>query len=129
LSVLPLNGQYAALIYQNGIKSNRTTTSNLNFTDALSEASSNSILSALEAKFGTKISVQDISKDGIDSLSQCSIGVGNVTIAPNILEKMATDPKTRLYYEQKIQAHFDTNPAAHAFMAARGRHIVARGVT
>lgn len=111
MSVLP-NGHYAALLYHNGIRrSNQTATSNLSFADTLSESSSNSILSELEAKFGTKISVRDISKDGIDSLGQRSVGVGNVTIAPNILEKMATDPETRLYYEQKILTHFDTNPS------------------
>lgn len=90
----------------------------------------NSYLSQLQSKFGTKVSVQDMgySKANINHIGSSTSGTGNVIIASNILEKMASDPQARQHYEQKIQAHFDTNGEANAFMAMRGRRIVSRGV-
>mgnify|MGYP000872141739 CR=1 FL=1 len=87
-------------------------------------------LSQLQSKFGSKIAIQDLAynKANIDYIGSTTIGTGNVIIAPNILEKMATDSEARRYYEQKIQGHFDTIPTANAFMAVRGRQIVSSGV-
>ena len=72
-------------------------------------------------KFSSKISVQNLeySKANINHIGSSTTGTGNVTIAPDILEKMASDPKVRQYYEKKIQAHFDTNGEVNAFMAMR----------
>lgn len=87
-------------------------------------------LSQLQMRFGSKISVQSMeySKANINHIGGSTIGTGNVIIAPNILEKMASDPQARQHYEKKIQAHFDTNGEANAFMAMHGRRIVSRGV-
>lgn len=131
-------------------KRNCADTSNISFNDILSQvtlvkvskpvtsiegASSstkniNSYLSQLHAKFGTKISVQNMeySKANINHIGSSTAGTGNVIIASNILEKMASDPKARQYYEKKIQGHFDTIGEANAFMAMHGRRIVSRGV-
>lgn len=136
-------------LQQNNInRSNHTETPAVNFKDkflqaALETASSTSepelsnatanisfYLSELQMKFGSKISVQDMeySKANINHIGSSTSGTGNVIIAPNILEKMASDPKARQYYEKKIQAHFDTNGEANAFMAMHGRQITSRGV-
>lgn len=115
---------------------------NVNFSDLLSLAEQvmdpsrgevedlDVLLKQLESKFGAKISVKgyDNNKANIDGIGASTIGPSNVIIAPNILEKMASDPKSRQFYEQKIQAHFDTIPEANAFMAVHGRQIVASGV-
>ena len=90
----------------------------------------NSYLSQLQTKFGSEISVQNLEKNNnnINHIGGSTAGTGNVIIASNILEKMVSDPQARQHYEKKIQAHFDTNGEANAFMAMRGRRIVSRGV-
>ncbi|AGL01732.1 DUF6033 family protein [Desulfoscipio gibsoniae] len=138
-------------LQQNDISSkNRTDTSNVSFKDTLSQAAlgeisasatsatvlssgatdTNSYLLQLQSKFGTKISVQNMeySKANINHIGSSTSGTGNVIIASNILEKMASDPQTRQHYERKIQAHFDTIGEANAFMAMHGRRIVSSGV-
>jgi hypothetical protein len=136
-------------VQQNKIgRNNRTDDFNTNFKDTLSKATSttesafasstttnnieniNAYLSQLQTKFGSKISVQNMeySKANINHIGGSTIGTGNVIIASNILEKMASDPQARQHYEKKIQAHFDTNGEANAFMAMHGRQIVSRGV-
>lgn len=144
-----INRTMAYCIRQNAASGNlNTDKANANFQDALSCAiskaessftiskttnnieDSNSYLSQLQMKFGSKISVQNLeySKANIDHIGSSTSGTGNVIIAPNILEKMVSDPQARQHYEKKIQAHFDTNGEANAFMAMRGRRIVSRGV-
>ncbi|MGI6412548.1 MAG: DUF6033 family protein [Syntrophomonadaceae bacterium] len=89
-----------------------------------------SYLSQLQMKFGSKISVQNLeySKANINHIGSSTVGTGNVIIAPNILEKMASDPQARQHYEKKIQGHFDTIGKANAFMAIHGRRVVSSGV-
>lgn len=139
-------------LYQNNIsKNDHVDNFNTDFKEILSKATSKteSVLSAsatktfvngtvdvdsylaqLQVKFGSKISVQSMeySKANINHIGSSTLGTGNVIIAPNILEKMASDPQARQHYEKKIQAHFDTNGEANAFMAMHGRRIVSRGV-
>lgn len=90
----------------------------------------NSYLSQLQSKFGTGVSVRDMeySKANINHIGSSTSGTGNVIIASNILEKMASDPQARQHYEQKIQGHFDTIGKANAFMAMHGRRVVSSGV-
>ncbi len=106
--------------------------SNATFLSTLSKVQmqSDSYLSQLQMKFGSKVSVQNLeySKANINHIGSSTVGTGNVIIAPNILEKMASDPQARQHYEKKIQAHFDTNGEANVFMAIRGRRIVSSGV-
>lgn len=127
--------QYCSKLYINTNSSNlqsKNSVSNPTFSSVISntKTQSNSYLSQLQMKFGSKISVQNLeySEANINHIGSSTIGTGNVIIAPNILNNMASDPKERLYYEKKIQAHFDTNDEAIAFMAMRGRRIVSRGV-
>lgn len=105
---------------------------NNSFSSTLSKVQiqNNSYLSQLQHKFGFKISVQDLShtKENINQAGSSTYGTGNIIIASNILDKMASDPKVRQYYEQKIQGHFNTIGKANAFMAMRGRQIVSSGV-
>lgn len=127
--------QYYSQLYPNATDKNlqsRDSISNTAFSSALSKVKmqDNSYLSQLQMKFGSKILVQNLeySKANIDHIGSSTSGTGNVIIAPNILEKMVSDPQARQHYEKKIQAHFDTNGEANAFMAIRGRRIVSRGV-
>lgn len=102
------------------------------FSSALSKAYTpdKTYLSQLQMKFGSKVSIQEVDKNksGIDAIGNRTFGTGNITIASNIAKKMEVDPEVRRYYEQKIQAHFDTNGEANAFMAMRGMRITSRGV-
>ena len=99
-------------------------------TSATNTTNVNSYLSQLQSKFGTGVSVRDMeySTANINHIGSSTSGTGNVIIASNILEKMASDPQARKHYEQKIQAHFDTIPKANAFMAMHGRRVVSSGV-
>lgn len=107
-----------------------STASNVSSTDSARSTKTQSYLTQLQVKFGSKVSVQNMaySKTHINQIGSSTIGTGNVIIASNILEKMASDPQASQYYEQKVQAHFDTIGEAHAFMAVRGRQIVSSGV-
>jgi len=146
-----VNGAVAYTLQPNDMsRKNNTDTSNVSFKNTLSQASLSRIsttsasatgssggttnvdsyLSQLQSKFGTKISVQNMeySKANINHIGSSTIGTGNVVIASNILEKMASDPKARQHYEAKIQAHFDTIGEANTFMAMHGRRVVSSGV-
>lgn len=133
--MIPAVNQFYSKLYANttesSIKSKNAIT-NDSFSSSLSKAQmqNSSYLSQLQMKFGSKISVQDLkhSKENINQIGSSTYGTGNVIIASNILEKMASDPKARQYYEQKIQGHFNTIGEANAFMAIRGRQIVSSGV-
>lgn len=133
--MIPAVNQFYSKLYANttesSIKSKNAIT-NDSFSSSLSKAQiqNSSYLSQLQMKFGSKISVQDLkhSKENINQIGSSTYGTGNVIIASNILEKMASDPKARQYYEQKIQGHFNTIGEANAFMAMRGRQIVSSGV-
>lgn len=117
----------AGTFLQNDISSkNHADASNISFKDILSQAALsqtsasaasatklsnsttnvNAYLSLLQLKFGAKISVQNMeySKGNINHIGSSTTGSGNVIIASNILEKMASDPQARKHYEQKIQA-------------------------
>lgn len=108
----------ACTLQQNDIsRKNRADTSNVSFKDTLSQAvfgcisastasatelssnttNVNAYLSLLQLKFGTKISVQNMeySKANINHIGSLTTGSGNVIIASNILEKMASDPQAR----------------------------------
>lgn len=133
--MIPAVNQFYSKLYANttesSIKSKNAIT-NDSFSSSLSKAQmqNSSYLSQLQMKFGSKISVQDLkhSKENINQIGSSTYGTGNVIIASNILEKMASGPKARQYYEQKIQGHFNTIGEANAFMAIRGRQIVSSGV-
>jgi len=86
-------------------------------------------LAQLEARFGP-ISVQSVGKDqgSMDRLGASTYGTGNVVIAPNILEQMASDPEKAAYYEEKIQYHFDSLPKLHADLAMMGHEVHSCGV-
>jgi hypothetical protein len=83
----------------------------VSFEDVLSKQGSKSVLSELENKFGIKISVKAIpkTKEAVKSVYSNSVGKGNVTIAPNILNKMSTNPQLQNKVEAIIQDHFDSS--------------------
>lgn len=82
--------------------------SGVSFQDALSTTNSEAVLTELENKFGIKINVQAIPKteEAVKSVYSHSVGKGNVTIAPNILNQSATDPQMQKKVEAIIQDHF-----------------------
>lgn len=83
----------------------------------------------LEEKYGG-VSVESVGKDqkSMDSLGMGTAGMGNVVIAPNILEQMAKDPEKAAYYEGKIQEYFDGLPKLQAEISAMGHEIHSSGI-
>lgn len=131
--LIPVNNYQTNMV---AVKKSATFGTMESFAETLSQlqqasvSSDDDYLTKLQSKFGSGVFVRDLSynKVNIDYIGNATLGQGNVIIAPNILEKMAPDPETRRYYEQKIQAHFDTIPEANALMAVHGRQIVSSGV-
>lgn len=84
----------------------------------------------LSTKFGADVSVQNVGKDqkSMDTLGAATAGLGNVVIAPNIMEEMISNPKKAAHYEGIIQRHFDTLPKLEAELSAMGHEIHSCGV-
>lgn len=83
----------------------------------------------LKEKYGDA-SVKSVGRDqkSMDSLGMGTAGMGNVVIAPNILEHMADDPEKAAYYEGKIQEYFDGLPKLQAEISAMGHEIHSSGI-
>ena len=83
----------------------------------------------LKSRYGN-VMIQDVGKDqkSMDALGANTSGYNNVVIAPNILEKMADDPKKAAYYENKIQMGLDNFPKCQAQLSAAGFEIYSYGV-
>ncbi|OZQ74643.1 DUF6033 family protein [Paenibacillus odorifer] len=101
-SLSSLNRAGAAMVIQ------KNKSSEISFQDALSTSSSEAVLTELEKKFDIKINVKAIPKnnEAVKSVYSGSVGKGNVTIAPNILNQSATDPQMQKRVEAIIQDHF-----------------------
>ena len=76
------------------------------------------------------VSVKSVGKDqsSMDNLGMGTAGTGNVVIAPNILEQMASDPEKAAYYEGKIQEYFDGLPKLQMEISAMGHEIHSSGI-
>ena len=85
--------------------------------------------SYLKEKYGD-VSVKSVGRDqkSMDNLGMGTAGMGNVVIAPNILEQMANDPEKAAYYEEKIQDYFDGLPRLQAEISAMGHEIHSSGI-
>jgi len=83
----------------------------------------------LKSRYGN-VMIQDVGKDqkSMDALGASTFGHNNVVIAPNILEKMANNPKKAAYYENKIQMGLDNYPKCQAQLSAMGHEIYSYGV-
>ena len=83
----------------------------------------------LKQKYGD-VSVKSVGKDqrSMDNLGMGTAGMGNVVIAPNILEQMAGDPEKASYYEGKIQEYFDGLPKLQMEISAMGHEIHSSGI-
>lgn len=83
----------------------------------------------LKEKYGG-VSVKSVGKDqkSMDNLGMGTAGMGNVVIAPNILEQMAGDPEKASYYEGKIQEYFDGLPKLQMEISAMGHEIHSAGI-
>lgn len=78
-------------------------------------------LKHLESKYG-RVIIESVGKDqaSLEKVGKRMSG-SDVIIAPNILQDMASDVKTALNYEQKIDYFFNTViPRGNAICAARG---------
>lgn len=75
----------------------------------------------LGQRYGVAVTVQNVGKDekSLDKVGKNMSG-SDVIIAPNIIEKMANDPKAGAYYEKKIQDFFEAIPQETALFAAKG---------
>lgn len=83
----------------------------------------------LRQKYGS-VSVRDVGTDqkSMDNLGMGTAGMGNVVIAPNILEQMAADPRKAAYYEEKIQEYFEGLPKLQAEIQTMGHEIHSCGI-
>ena len=83
----------------------------------------------LKKKYGG-VSVKSVGKDqrSMDNLGMGTAGMGNVVIAPNILEQMAGDPEKASYYEGKIREYFDGLPRLQMEISAMGHEIHSSGI-
>lgn len=123
------------MVSQKASQTQKASVNRTDFADSLqkAEGAENSKVEAyteqLRSKYGN-VMIMDVGSDqnSMDNLGMGTVGTGNVVIAPNILEQMANDPEKAAYYEEKIQAHFDSLPETEAFMAAIGHKITSCGV-
>jgi hypothetical protein len=70
----------------------------------------------IEATFGVKIN------------SSNKNSIQHISIAPNILEKMANDPATKAHYMDLIQEHSDSISYGEAYLGARGIELTGTGI-
>ncbi len=105
---------------------------NMNMAKATGETGTSKIdtyTEYLKSRFGN-VMIQDVGKDqrSMDALGANTSGYNNVVIAPNILGKMANDPRKAAYYENKIQMGLDDFPKCQAQLSAMGHEIYSYGV-
>ena len=124
-----------ASVYQYVNQTRNRQVSSTGFASSLQEATSaddkvETYKKGLEDKYGVPIMVTSVGKDqnSMDRFAGGTVGMGNVAIAPNILEQMANDPEKAAYYEKKIQQYFDSIPSTKAFMASIGHNITSDGI-
>ena len=119
----------SAYQYVNQIKNKQVSSSG--FASSLKEATSlgdkvDSFKTSLQENFGRPITVASVVKDqnSMDRFAGSTVGFGNVTIAPNILEQMASDPEKAAYYEKKISDYYNSGIAQSKMAAAAIGHRV-----
>lgn len=108
----------------------KATADSRNFTESVYETERvDTYKEYLESRYGN-VMIQSVGKDqrSMDSLGASTSGLGNVVIAPNILEEMANNPKKAAYYEGKIQNYFDSVPRYQAELSAMGHEIHSCGI-
>ncbi len=134
MDISSLGGVASAYSYANQIRNKSV--SSYDFASSLNKAtSSDDVVEAyknsLQSKFGCPITVASVGKDqnSMDRFAGGTSGSGNVAIAPNILEQMANDPEKAVYYEKKIQEHFDSLPSSAAFLGSHNLRMTTSGVT
>ncbi len=83
----------------------------------------------LRLRYGNVL-IRDVGSDqkSMDRLGAGTAGMGNVVIAPNILQEMAEDPEKAAYYEGKIQAYYDSLPWMKEELSMMGHEIHSSGV-
>ena len=83
----------------------------------------------LKEKYGS-VMVKSVGKDqsSMDSLGASTSGTGNIVIAPNILEEMASNSEKAAYYEEKIRYFLDSIPRYQAELSAMGHEIHSCGI-
>ena len=113
--------------FQNVNRTVKNSVDSKKFTDSLKKTKETNMLKVadytehLRSKYGN-VSIRSVGRDQ-ESLERVGRGMsGNdVIIAPNILEQMATDSETAVYYENKIDEYFNSIiPQDTAMFAAKG---------
>ena len=133
MDISSIGNVVGAYQYANQVRNNKV--SSLSFANSMYSATTTDKVEAyknsLQDKFGCPITVACIGKDqnSMDRFAGGTIGSGNVAIAPNIMEQMATNPEKAAYYEKKIQEHFDSLPATEMFLASHNLRMTSSGVT
>lgn len=119
----------SAYQYVNQIRNRQV--SSTGFASSLQEATSTddkveTYKKGLEDKYGVPIMVTSVGKDqnSRDRFAGGTVGMGNVAIAPNILEQMANDPEKAAYYEKKISDYYNGGIAQSRMAAAAIGHKV-----
>lgn len=135
---MKINGTETAFgaTYQHAGKASEATVSTASFLSHVQriaktgKSSTEQYQEYLRSKYGANVSIQSVGKDqkSMDTLGAGTAGMNNVVIAPNIMEKMISNPEKATYYESKIQHHFDTLPKLEAELSAMGHEIHSCGV-
>ena len=123
----------SAYQYANRIKNRQVSDSG--FMDSLNKTATEdkveSYKNCWQEKFGVPIMVTSVGKNqrSMDNFAAGTAGMGNVAIAPNILEQMANDSEKAAYYEKKISDYFNYGvPKTDAFMAMIGHRKTSEGL-
>jgi hypothetical protein len=104
--IMKVNGFGTPLGYQP-----KTTTKGIGFAEQMEKATNktamDSLLSDLKSRFGFKdVAVKDVSsKEALKDYFNNTTGVGNVTIAPNVIQDMLNDPAKKAKIERDLLAH------------------------
>ena len=135
MSIYGVNGALAGA-YQYANKTQKAATNEMDFMEQLKKSGETESSSKveiyqkyLEQKYGN-VSIQNVGKDqkSIDNIGAGTAGTGNVVIAPNILEEMASNPEKADYYEGKIQHYFDSLPRCQVELSVMGHEIHSSGI-
>lgn len=84
----------------------------------------------LKERYSANVMVKNVGNDqrSVDNFGASIAGYKNVVIAPNILEKMASDPEKAALYESKIQSALNDFPMHQAALSAMGHEIYSYAV-
>lgn len=99
------------------------------FDRVLSKVESDGIAGELTRKYRLSVALESISKDEKEMEKRIRSGsLSDVTLAPNIVEKMKTDPKLRVKIESDIDTYLNQDVPELQALESFGVSVVASGI-